>query len=81
MLLDSTLESVVWKTENNGVKIFDRNHFIEVCKAGERHKRQMISKYWQVKNYVETTNFASADEINAINMNTDVSLLMKEQGS
>jgi Domain of unknown function (DUF4376) len=65
LLLDPALDSVVWKTENNGIKQFTREQFIEACKAGESHKRNNISHYWQLKAYVE--GLTSVEEVQAIN--------------
>lgn len=69
MLLDDTIASVLWKTENNGVKNFPRQDFIEVCKAGERHKRNSIGRYWQLKEYVTSHTFGSKEELNAVHFN------------
>lgn len=69
ILLDDSLNEVVWKTENNGVKIFTRQEFIETCKAGEFHKRNNIGNYWQLKEYVMTHDFKSVEELNDINFN------------
>jgi len=67
MILDESIQSVLWKTENNGVKNFSREDFIEACKAGERHKRNSIGQYWQLKEYVLNTNFSSKEELEAVN--------------
>lgn len=69
LLLDETQDTVYWKTENNGVKYFKREQFIEACKAGEVHKRNSISHYWLLKHYVMTHPFTSVEELNAIDFN------------
>lgn len=69
ILLDETLNSIIWKTENNGVKVFNRQQFIETCKAGEFHKRNNIGRYWQLKEFVMTHDFKSVDELNSIDFN------------
>lgn len=66
LLLDATVNQVAWKTENNGIQTLTREQFIEACKAGEVHKRNNISHYWQLKTYVMTHTFSSVEEINAI---------------
>lgn len=68
LLLDDTLDSIIWKTENNGIKQFTREQFIATCKAGELHKRKYIGQYWRLKAYVESLN--DIDNIINVNFNT-----------
>lgn len=72
LLLDESVNQIVWKTENNGIKVFTREQFIETCKAGERHKRNSIGKYWQLKAYVLTAPFQSVQEITAIDFDFQI---------
>lgn len=72
MIVDDTILEVLWKTENNGIKPFPREEFIEVCKTGEQHKRQHISNYWNIKEYVMTHQFSSLEELQAINYETGI---------
>lgn len=66
LLLDPTITEVLWKTENNGVKMFTREVFIQACKYGETHKRNNIGHYWQLKQYIYTHAFESHEELEAI---------------
>jgi hypothetical protein len=70
LLLDSTITEVQWKTENNGVKIFPKEVFIQACKAGEVHKRNNIGRYWQLKNHVLTYDFTTVEELQSITFDT-----------
>ncbi|XQD02728.1 hypothetical protein ACNSOF_21290 (plasmid) [Bacillus subtilis] len=70
LLLDDSVSTVVWKTENEGVQQFTREQFIEACKCGESHKRNNISHYWELKDYVNSLN--SVEEIQKVNFNTNV---------
>jgi hypothetical protein len=72
LLLDPSIDSVVWKTENNGVKVFTREQFIEACKVGEHHKRNNIEHYWQLKEYVLTHPFNSVEELQSIDFSFTV---------
>ena len=72
MLVDETILTTLWKTENNGIKQFTRQQFIDICKAGERHKRANIGHFWQLKNYVLTHDFATVEELDAINFGTEL---------
>lgn len=72
LLLDTEANQIVWKTENNGIKVFSREQFIETCKAGERHKRNSIGRYWQLKEYVLTHGFSSVEELEAINFDFEI---------
>lgn len=73
LLLDPTTEIVVWKTENNGVKEFTREQFIETCKASERHKRSNIGRYWQLKAFLSTNDFTSVEEVIEVNYDINIS--------
>lgn len=66
ILLDETLTSLYWKTENNGIQLLTREQFINTCKAGEFHKRTNIGHYWELKEYIQTQPFSSVEEIEAI---------------
>lgn len=70
LLLDDTLDVIVWKTENNGIKQFNREQFIDTCKAGELHKRKYIGQYWRLKAYVEA--LTDIDSISNVNFNSDI---------
>lgn len=72
MLVDDTIVTTMWKTENNGIKQFTREQFINICKAGERHKRENIGRFWQLKQYLLTHEFTSLDEFNAFNFGTEI---------
>lgn len=73
LILDPTIQNVLWKTENNGVKNFTREEFISACKAGELHKRNNIGRYWQLKNHVMTYPFGSIGELNSIDFDFVIS--------
>lgn len=74
MLIDGTITSVLWKTENNGIKSFNREQFIAICKAGEQHKRQHIGRFWQIKEYVMKHPFNSVDELQSIAYETGITV-------
>lgn len=72
MLVDETIQVTLWKTENNGIKQFTRQQFIDICKAGERHKRENISRFWQLREYVTTHEFTSIEEFHRFNFGTEI---------
>ncbi|WP_353856789.1 DUF4376 domain-containing protein [Bacillus sp. Bos-x628] len=72
LLLDPTIDQILWKTENNGIKQFTREKFIDTCKAGESHKRKYIGRYWNLKAYVESLTDINA--INNVNFLTDIDI-------
>ncbi|MHC5291083.1 hypothetical protein CHCC14819_0447 [Bacillus licheniformis] len=72
LLLYPEIDSVTWKTENNGVRVFTREQFIETCKAGERHKRTNIGHYWQWQDYIMRHEFESVEEIQKIEFQSPV---------
>lgn len=66
LLLDPSIDSVIWKTENNGIKKYSREEFIQACKTGEVHKRYSIAHYWRLKEYILTHSFSTLEEFNSI---------------
>lgn len=66
LLIDEDTDSIVWKTENNGVKVFSREEFIAIVKFSEIHKRTCITRYWQLKGLLTSTNFNSIEEVLSI---------------
>ncbi|MEH7207618.1 hypothetical protein V7094_15470 [Priestia megaterium] len=52
LLLRPDIESVEWKTEDNGKVILSRDEFFAVCGAGEVWKRSNMSDYWDLEVYV-----------------------------
>lgn len=72
MIVDDTIDEVLWKTENNGIKLFTRQQFINICKEGERHKRFHIGRFWQIKEYVLTHPFKSIEEVQAVTYGTGI---------
>jgi len=72
LLLDPSITGVQWKTENNGIKLFSKEKFILVCKQGENHKRKSIGRYWQLKQYILSTTFESADELESIDFSFSI---------
>lgn len=70
MIVEPSITMTFWKTENFGIKQFTRDQFIEICKTAERHKRDNIGKFWQLRSYVETHEFTSVDEFNAVSFET-----------
>ncbi|MFJ8247286.1 hypothetical protein [Peribacillus asahii] len=63
--LDPSIESVEWKTEDKGILLHTKDEFINVCKEGEKHKRETIGKYWEIKDYLKRTivEYSSMREI------------------
>lgn len=51
-LIDPTIESIFWKTEDKGVLSHTKEEFIQVCKDGEVHKRNAIGMFWELKEYI-----------------------------
>lgn len=70
LLMDTEMNTIGWKTENNGTKLFTRAEFIAICKAGEQHKRKHISNYWKIKAHIIQTQFATPEELDAIDLDT-----------
>lgn len=68
LLLDVSIVEIVWKTENNGVKVLTREDFIQTCMSGESHKRNTIGRYWSLKQYVLTHPFESVEELEVVDL-------------
>jgi hypothetical protein len=72
LLLDPTTEEVEWMTLNNGLKMFPKDKFIQACKAGEAHKRNNISHYRDIVNYINSHTFTSREELYRIDFSFKV---------
>lgn len=57
-------ESIAWKTENNGVKIFSRDEFFNICKAGKEHYRENTGALWKLEAYID--GLTSLEELNSL---------------
>jgi hypothetical protein len=66
LLLDTTIASVDWKTNNNGIKTFTREEFIAICRASESHKRGNIGRFWTLKQTVLNTSYTSVVDLKSV---------------
>lgn len=64
LLARPDITEVEWKTENNGVKTFTRDEFMEICTAGEQWKRTNMSQYWKLSDYIES--LTDLEELNSL---------------
>jgi hypothetical protein len=57
-------DNIAWKTENNGVKIFSRDEFFNICKAGKEHYRENTGALWELEAYIDA--LTSLEELNSL---------------
>lgn len=72
MIVDPAILTTYWKTENNGIKQYTREQFIDICKTAERHKRDNIGKFWQLRSYLQTHVFESVEEFQAVEFTAEI---------
>lgn len=65
LVLDPSINEIIWKTVDAGVIMHTRDEFIQVCKDAEEYKRGNISKNWQLKGLVNSAT--SLEEVELIN--------------
>lgn len=53
LLGDSTILSVEWKTKDGIVHTFTRDQFLAIIKEGEEHKKNAITKFWNLKAQID----------------------------
>jgi hypothetical protein len=51
LMMDKTAP-VEWKTEDQGVKIFTGEEFLQIISDAQQHKTSNIKKYWGLKNQI-----------------------------
>lgn len=49
LLVDTTITTINWKTEDAGVISHTRDEFVVLCNDANNHKRNNITKYWTLK--------------------------------
>lgn len=54
LLYDTTMETVMWKTEDAGVVQLTREQFLQVVLEAKTHKETNIQKYWNLKAQVQS---------------------------
>jgi len=59
------LETILWKTENNGIISHTYEEFKIIFRELGENKKQLIAKYWNLK--YQILNAITIEEINNIN--------------
>jgi hypothetical protein len=64
LLLNASVTSVYWKTEDAGILLHSREQFLQLLDDASNHKQNNIDYYWQLKNQV--LNATTIEEVNSI---------------
>lgn len=49
ILLNTSITEVMWKTQDAGILLHDKNQFLQVVNDAATHKQSKIARYWQIK--------------------------------
>ena len=66
MQMNPAMTEVEWKTENNGVKVFSREHFMGIVQAAEQHKVKNIDQYRAIVDAIRNTTFETFEELKRV---------------
>lgn len=66
MQMNPAMTEIEWKTENNGVKIFSREHFMGIVNAAEQHKVKNIDQYRAIVDAIRNTTFESFEDLRKV---------------